>query len=141
LNLANERSLKNLYHQAGGFLNARDGSFPKYELPERELEIRHDFYGYRYAEYIEEGVRAVECVRKNEGIELEGTYTGKTFAALMEDAKTGRLKDRVVLFWNTYNSRDFSAQISGVDYKRLPVQLQRYFDENVQPLDRRTASV
>lgn len=140
LELANESSVIKLFHETSTFLNRQDGSFPRYELPADQLDLRHNFFGTHYARYTEEGVRAMDMLQQKEGITLEGTYTGKAFAALVDDAGSGRLKDKTVLFWNTYNSRDFSAQIKDVDYRRLPAQLQRYFVENYQSLDRRAAS-
>ena len=75
-------------------------------------------------------------MRKTEGIKLDGTYTGKTIAALTDDAEKGKLKDRVVLFWNTLNSRDLSGTIKDIDYRDLPRTFHTYFEEDVQPLDR-----
>ena len=69
-------------------------------------------------------------------IKLEGTYTGKTFAALIDDAKKSSLRDKVVLFWNTYNSRDFSETIAAIDYHQLPRCFHRYFEEEVQQMER-----
>ena len=46
------------------------------------------------------------------------------------------LKEKTALFWNTYNSRDLSSEIANVDYRNLPKACHRYFEEEVQPLDR-----
>ncbi|MBW1897036.1 MAG: hypothetical protein JRI47_08245 [Deltaproteobacteria bacterium] len=75
-------------------------------------------------------------MEKEEGIKLEGTYTGKALAALIRDVDKADLKDKVVLFWDTYNTRDFSDAIVSVDYQRLPRCFHHYFEEAVQPLDR-----
>ncbi len=140
LEVAGERNVASLYHRTAEFLSRHDGSFPRYELPPGELDVRHNYLGYSYAFYTEESIRAIEMLQKYEGIQIEGTYTGKAFAALIDDAKTGSLIDKTVLFWNTYNSRDLTDYIQNVDYRSLPLQLQRYFVENVQLLDRRAAS-
>ncbi|MBN1532380.1 MAG: pyridoxal-phosphate dependent enzyme [Spirochaetes bacterium] len=140
LEAAGERNVVRLYHRATAYLNGLDSSFPRYELPREELDVRHNYFGYGYAIFTEESVRSVEMLHRYEGIAIEGTYTGKAFAALADDAKSGALRDKTVLFWNTCNSRDFSARIREVDYRRLSPQLQRYFTENVQPLDRRAVS-
>ena len=71
---------------------------------------------------------------QTEDIELDGTYTGKALAALLADAESGMLADRVVLFWNTLSSRDFSEIIADIDYRQLPPAFHRYFEEDVQPL-------
>lgn len=80
-------------------------------------------------------MEAVSLMIDLEGIKLEGTYTGKTLAALIDDAKNGKLQRSTVLFWNTLNSRDFSDAISNLDYHDLPRCFHRYFEEAVQPLD------
>ena len=69
-------------------------------------------------------------------IKLEGTYTGKAFAALIDDGKKSILRDKIILFWNTYNSLDFSKAIATIDYHQLPRCFHRYFEEEVQPLER-----
>ena len=71
-----------------------------------------------------------------EGLKLEGTYTGKALAALLHDAARGDLAGKSSLFWDTYNSRDFTDVIEGADYRKLPPAFHRYFEEDVQPLDR-----
>jgi 1-aminocyclopropane-1-carboxylate deaminase/D-cysteine desulfhydrase-like pyridoxal-dependent ACC family enzyme len=43
-------------------------------------------------------MEAFSLVEKYAGIKLEGSYTGKAFAALMDDAKQSNLKDKVILF-------------------------------------------
>ncbi len=58
-----------------------------------------------------------------------------TISALVDDARKGVLKDKNILFWNTYNSRDLSSAASGIDYPLLPRGFHRYFEEAVQPLD------
>ena len=78
---------------------------------------------------------AVSLMKSLEGINLEGTYTGKTLATLIDDAKSRRLGSSTVLFWNTLNSRDFTDDISNLDYHDLPSCFRHYFEEAVQPLD------
>ena len=75
-------------------------------------------------------------MKEYEGIKLDGTYTGKALAALRHDAESGSLAGNTILFWNTLNSRDFSEAIAGMDYHELPRPFHRYFEEDVQPLDR-----
>jgi D-cysteine desulfhydrase len=114
-------------------LHSLDPSFPKLECSDENLDIRHDFVGRGYACPTEEGLKAISLMEKNEGIKLDSTYTGKAFACLLDDAGKGYLRDKVVLFWNTYNSRDFSDVIATVDYHRLPRGFHRYFERDGQP--------
>lgn len=133
---ANGRKMIKLFRKTNSFLHSLDPSFPKFEFFERDINIRHEFFGGGYAHFTEEGMEAVAHMEKNEGIKLDGTYTGKAFTALVEDAKKQDLRNKVVLFWNTYNSKDFSDIITTVDYRQLPRCFHRYFEEEVQPLDR-----
>ena len=132
----NVRKMVKLFHKTNSFLYSLDPSFPKFEFSEKDADIRHGFFGQRYALFTEEGMEAVTRMEKDEGIKLDGTYTGKAFAGLIDDAGKQDLRDKVVLFWNTYNSRDFSDLITTVDYHQLPRCFHRYFEGEVQPLDR-----
>jgi 1-aminocyclopropane-1-carboxylate deaminase/D-cysteine desulfhydrase-like pyridoxal-dependent ACC family enzyme len=135
---ANETKGLRLFKETNCLLRLADASFPSLELSPGEMGIRQQFIGQGYAHFTEESIQAVRLMREAEGVKLEGTYTGKTMAAVMYDAKRQRLRDQVVLFWNTYNSTDFSDAIGVMDYRQLPVSFHRYFEEEVQPLDRDT---
>ncbi len=130
------RKARRLFRAANRLLHEAAPSFPLFPFPEERLEFRDEFYGGEYARYTEEGMRAVRLAREQEGLAIEGTYTGKTFAAILADAAAARLSGQTVLFWNTYNSRDFGPAIATADYRLLPPSVHRYFEEDVQPLDR-----
>jgi 1-aminocyclopropane-1-carboxylate deaminase/D-cysteine desulfhydrase-like pyridoxal-dependent ACC family enzyme len=132
----NTRAMIGLINKTNSLLCSVDASFPKLEFSEADVDITHDYFGQRYALFTDEGMEAVSLMRECEGIKLDGTYTGKTLAALRHGAKNGSLRGKTVLFWNTLNSRDFSGEISGLDYRDLPGPFHRYFEEDVQPLDR-----
>lgn len=125
-----------LFYETNSFFHYLDPSFPIFEFSRRDIDIRQEFFGQQYALFTEKGMKAVTRMEKNQGIKLEGTYTGKTLAALIDDVEKKDLRNKVVLFWNTYNSRDFSDVISTVDYHQLPRCFHRYFEKEVQPLDR-----
>ncbi len=105
-----------------------DGALDRVRVVESHL-------GDGYAQFTPEGVEAVKLVRELGGITLEGTYTGKTFSAIIADAASGELAGRNVVFWNTYNSRDIAPLIEGIDYRELDAGLHQYFETEVQPLD------
>jgi 1-aminocyclopropane-1-carboxylate deaminase/D-cysteine desulfhydrase-like pyridoxal-dependent ACC family enzyme len=134
--IVNARGLVKLIRRTNSLLSSLDSSFPRFEFFEHEMDIRHDFFGKQYALGTQKGIEAVAMMEKYGGIKLEGTYTGKAFAAVIEEGKKPDLKNKVPLFWNTYNSRDFSAVIADLDYHRLPGSFHRYFEEEVQPLER-----
>ena len=132
----NARGMIELINKTSSLLNSLDASFPRFEFSAADIDIRHDYFGERYALFTKEGMEAVSLMREREGIKLDGTYTGKTLAAIIDDAKNGSLQGKTVLFWNTLNSRDFSDEISSIDYHSLPRGFHRYFETEVQPLDR-----
>lgn len=131
--VAEERPAE-LFEETIDFLTSHDPRFPRLKITEDDLEVRDEFLGEGYALFTPAGVAAVQEMRQAEGIQLDGTYTGKTMAALLADAEREMLADRVVLFWNTLSSRDFSEIIADIDYRQLPPALHRYFEEDVQSL-------
>ena len=128
-----------LFKKTNSYLHSLDPSFSILVFSWKDQEIRQDFFGEGYARFTKEGMDALLRMEKTEGIKLEGTYTGKTLAALIHDARKKYLRDKVVLFWNTCNSKDFSDVIANIDYQELPRCFHRYFEEEVQPLDRDSA--
>jgi len=131
----NTQGMIKLINKANSLIHSLDASFPIFEFSAADIDIRNDYFGKQYALFTKEGMEAVSLIKDCEGIKLEGTYTGKTLAALIDDAKRGKLQHNTALFWNTLNSRDFSEAISNLDYHDLPRYFHRYFEEEVQPLD------
>ena len=134
--LVTTKDIVKLIQETNSLLHSKDSSFPELDFSEKDVDIKHDFYGQQYALFTEEGMQAVARMKDREGIKLDGTYTGKTVAAIIHDAQIKKLSNKVVLFWNTLNSRDFSDAISDVDYHNLPRRFHRYFEEEVQTLER-----
>jgi 1-aminocyclopropane-1-carboxylate deaminase/D-cysteine desulfhydrase-like pyridoxal-dependent ACC family enzyme len=118
-----------LIRDTGKLLGFADA--PVDELP----EVRHEFIGPGYARFTPEGVAALGLAHRHLGLKLEGTYTGKAFAALLEDARAGRLEGETILFWDTYNSRPLNPEALSGDYRELPEPFHFYFEEPLQPLD------
>ena len=134
----NTRRMIKLINRTNSLIHSLDVSFPIFEFSATDVDIRHDYFGKRYALFTKEAMEAVSLMRECEGIKLDGTYTGKTLAALIADARNGSLRGKSVLFWNTLNSRCLQESISSLDYHDLPRSFHRYFEEEVQPLDRDT---
>lgn len=123
-NVENTRKLAN---KSRALLAKYDNSISK--LSFNHLIIDSNYYGEAYGKPTSEGLEAIKLIKEHEGIILEPTYTGKTFAALIDYVRTKKIdfKDKTVLFWNTFNSRDFSNIISKMDYHNLPKNLQWVF--------------
>jgi 1-aminocyclopropane-1-carboxylate deaminase/D-cysteine desulfhydrase-like pyridoxal-dependent ACC family enzyme len=134
--LANENKMARLFRDTAGFLRERDPAFPKLLLVENDWIVRDDCLGDGYARFTEKAVEAACLMREKAGIILNGSYSAKAFSALLGDAQKQILKGKTVLFWNTYNSRDLSTFAARVDYHQLPETFHRYFEEDVQFLDR-----
>jgi len=128
--------LRRRFRATSAFLHGLDPSFPKLDCPMEALEINNDYLGDGYARFTSKDVEAATLMREHCGIIMSGTYSAKAFAALVGDARKGILKDQTILFWNTYNSRDMSAMTDGMDYHLLPRGFHRYFEGDVQALDK-----
>ncbi|MCP4197455.1 MAG: pyridoxal-phosphate dependent enzyme [Proteobacteria bacterium] len=135
LKLTNRVVLYGLLQATNQHLISLDPAFPRVETPFNELFIENSYFGDEYGLFTERAVEAIEIMQQHQRIRLEGTYTGKTFAAFLNDAKRSGMKDKTVLFWNTFNSRDLSKFTAHVDYRDLPEPFHAYFTEDVQPLD------
>jgi 1-aminocyclopropane-1-carboxylate deaminase/D-cysteine desulfhydrase-like pyridoxal-dependent ACC family enzyme len=135
LKYGNKKKFVKLFRETMALILSFDSSFPRVEINDDEVDIRHDFFGGQYARFTEQGIAAVNLLAKTEGIRLDGTYTGKAMAALVDQFKSQGKRHEVILFWNTYNARDFSNVIKGIDYHQLPRRVHQYFEEDVQPLD------
>jgi 1-aminocyclopropane-1-carboxylate deaminase/D-cysteine desulfhydrase-like pyridoxal-dependent ACC family enzyme len=122
-----EKGFRKQIMKAVSFLHEMDSSFPDIDFSKRNLYIDNDFLGKGYAAFTEAGKEAMELAKENEEIVLDGTYTGKAMAALIAHGRKGLLKNKVVLYWNTKNSRDFSEKIADVDYRELPKAFHTYF--------------
>lgn len=133
---ANKEKFIKLLEKTLALILSLDSSFPRVEIADEEVDIRQDFFGEHYACFTEQGMAAVKLLAKSEGIRLDGTYTGKTMAALIDQVRGHDTKNEVTLFWNTYNAKDFSEAIKRIDYHRLPQSFYQYFEEDVQPLDK-----
>ncbi len=81
--------------------------------------------GAGYAQPTADGRAAVELAHEHQ-LTLEGTYTGKCFAALVRDLGEGRVGlDAPLLVWNTHASTDLRPLLSPNWEARLPSLLRR----------------
>lgn len=127
-------NITKLFKETNEKLHAIDASFPLFDFPSNNLILNKKFCGTAYGLFIPETTVPMKLFKETEHITLEGTYSAKPIAAIMDDAATGLLAGKIVLFWDTYCGIDFSYLTKDIDYKTLPEQFQRYFEEDVQPL-------
>jgi 1-aminocyclopropane-1-carboxylate deaminase/D-cysteine desulfhydrase-like pyridoxal-dependent ACC family enzyme len=133
---ANAKKMTRLFQDTASFLRKLDPTFPELLLGENDWTVRDDCLGGGYARFTEKAMKAALLMRERAGIILNGTYSAKALSALFDDAEKQVLKGKTVLFWNTYNSKDLSTFAAKVDSRQLPKAFHRYFEEDVQPLDR-----
>jgi D-cysteine desulfhydrase len=91
--------------------------------------ILGEFFGRGYGMPSAEGIDAGRLMKETQGIELEPTYTAKTFAAVLEYCRGKQPGRGPVLYWHTYNSVDLSAQAEDVDYRTLPRPLRGFIEQ------------
>lgn len=153
-----EDELSRLIRETSTYLNQQDETFPLVEIAPEHLNIINDMAGEEYVQIdhakftrhanlgfdayaliTRNEANAIKKLYKNTGIKLDGTYSGKTFAACLRDLNSGAFYGKTVLFWNSFCTGDFSEYTSTVDAKNLPEELQKYINEDpgyqIQRLD------
>ncbi len=100
----NPERTRRVMEEAVTLLRDLDAGFPSVKPESIALAVREGFLGDGYASATAESLEAVALAEAN-SMHLETTYTGKALAALIADARAGKLAGKTALFWNTYNSR------------------------------------
>lgn len=120
-----------LAQQTNQLLHNIDSSFALEDVTKIPVIFDFNFVGKGYAYFTQEGAQAIQIFKEYENLDLEGVYTGKCAAAFIEHIQTNPdLKNKIILFWNTFGIRE---QIHDQQlYKQLPKPLQRFFEEPVQ---------
>jgi 1-aminocyclopropane-1-carboxylate deaminase/D-cysteine desulfhydrase-like pyridoxal-dependent ACC family enzyme len=112
---------------AYGYLKKRCQDLPAVSI--RVPAILNGFFGRGYGMPSTAGTGAHRLMKEKQGIELEPTYTAKTFAAVIEYCRNRQRGRGPVLYWHTYNSVDLSAQAEDVDYRTLPRPLRGFIEQ------------
>ncbi|MCJ7771990.1 MAG: pyridoxal-phosphate dependent enzyme [Desulfobacterales bacterium] len=99
------------------------------EIPDITISpptVLDDYFGKGYGYVTDKGKNAYHLLKDKENINLDPTYTSKTFAAVLDYCTKPENKVKSTLYWHTYNSMDMSQQAKSVDYKQLPKKLQHF---------------
>ena len=118
----------NLVQQTTKLLHDIDNTFPLFTWTPADFIITTDFVGVGYGAITPEACEAIKIAKQYERIMFEGTYTAKAFAGFLHDLSNGLLKNRTVLFWNTFSIGNFDELTKSVDYKSLPAAVHKYFE-------------
>ena len=136
--LANASNLISNANKALKYLHKVDNNFPKVKVSEDDFKMIKGYIGAGYGHQTIKGQKAVDLVFNLEGKEkgflLDTTYTGKAMAAMFDCLKEEENRDKIFLFWNTYNSNDLSEYLDEIkfEYKALPKKFHKFF-ENPSP--------
>lgn len=124
--VASESVARKLVADTVALLRSHSPSFPKLTYDDLSLTLRGDHLGPGYGILTPEASEAVALAAEC-GYELETTYTGKALAAMIGDARSGKIgpSDRV-LFWNTYSS---APKVAPGPIEALPLVLREYVAE------------
>lgn len=114
---ANAMVLRAMAQDVLDYLHALDRTVPARRIESREFEVFTGYLGDGYGYPTAEGEAAVAVGAPL--LQLETTYTGKSFAACLAFCRA-RDRGTNVLFWNTYNSAPIPAPHSLVG---LPADL------------------
>ncbi len=106
-------TLKAIHDETIAFARARDATFEALAFANAKVRIDPRFVGGGYGVPTKSGTDAIARA-KGEGWDLDPVYTGKAFAALLDDHAGGPL-----LFWNTASSRP-------VELAAVPATFERY---------------
>lgn len=112
-----------LANRTAAFLHEHDAAFSAAGLSPEAVTLDGRHLGRGYALPTRKGRAAIVLVRHFENLELEPVYTAKAMSALIDDAP--KLKNKVILFWNTHNSRPLDLQ--NVTPEQLPRAFRGYF--------------
>ncbi len=131
----NGKGMVQLIRRTNHHLQRLDGAVPNLTIDVDDFDLRGEFYGGAYGRFTPECMSAVSLMEETAALRLEGTYTGKSCATLIDDAARGLLADKTVLFWHTANSQPAPAEVETADYRQLPRAFHPYFERPVQELD------
>ena len=115
-----------LLAQTNDLLCAADPTFPRYTFTAADIPVIFDCSTEDYGLFSPEGMAAKKFLHETEGITLDGTYTANGFRGVMQDARSGKLQGKTVLFWHTYCAH---AVIQDDNYKELPIDAHTFLSK------------
>ena len=124
---ARETKMRKLIGKTQWILHRLDPTFTADDWCDR-IVWRDEFLAGGYARVDTATTNAVSVARDQLDLDLETTYTGKAFAALLKDLKAYEGPERHFLFWNTYNAQPLPVSAAQpASLKDLPDEFARYY--------------
>ncbi|MBY8999448.1 MAG: hypothetical protein KGD64_00880, partial [Candidatus Heimdallarchaeota archaeon] len=94
---------------------------------EERLIVDHSYFGGQYGQSTPESLAAIE-IAKNDGLNLENVYTGKTLSGLIDYVREGKVsEDEISIFWSSKSSADLSKYVKQTNYQDLPKKFHKFF--------------
>lgn len=124
---ASPKGLRDLVVGTLRFVGPADGPLPSPEQVLSRIEIRTEFFGEAYARPTPATKQAFERFKASSGARADSAYTGKALAGLYADLDAGKLRDRTVLYWHSFNAHGRPAGVPLPQGSRIPVSLRHYF--------------
>ncbi len=116
------------------FMRRLDPSVPKVKIEANDVQVVTTALGDGYACFTPESVALAQTLREDEGLMLDGTYSGKALDGALQLIRGAGLSDRIHLFWHTYQRLRCTLPVSAAE-SALPTGLRKYFESPAQPLD------
>jgi D-cysteine desulfhydrase len=124
--VASQRIARELVTGVVALLRSLDRRFPLLRYEDLRIRLRDDHFEPGYGVVTPQTEEAVALAAET-GLNLETTYTGKAFSAMLADARSHALRtDEIVLFLDTYSS---AAKPEPGRVELLPQKLQEYVEE------------
>ncbi len=130
MKMTNPKNIVKLASKALNLLREHSRDVPDVKIDERDVILDGNYLGQGYGFPTQECLEAISLMEKTEHIKLEPVYTGKALAALIDFAR--KEHDGPLLFWNTYNSVDFSDILKKLDVQKLPKKIRKVIERKEQ---------
>ena len=124
--IAGAGTVRGLMQRTLDLLRKHSPDVPAVNIPEQQ--VIGSYFGDGYGCATAAGREAMVRAREREGLDLDPTYTAKTFAAMSDFMARPGNEHKAGLYWHTYRPADRSVRAASTDYRALPPALHRYFE-------------
>ena len=126
--VANRDAMQRLISKTAIMLRRLDASIPADIATRVRLRFRDQFFAGGYARTDAATERAITLAQEELGLSLDGIYTGKAMAALLNDLDDPGCAGKSMLFWNTCHARGLPVSSQRpADTSALPGEFLRYY--------------
>lgn len=125
--------IRKLFKETNNLLHEKDPSFSIFDFPSKKLTILEGYGGQEYGSFTPDGKNAFSFFLSYENILLDGTYTAKTVAGMLDDIEKNNLFNKNILYWHTFCAN--TPSLTFERYTQLPVDLHHYFETSAQTFE------